>query len=357
MNAPGRRNEVRHLPDVSGGHAHLAGLLLAPLLVLRSGWATRLNKALNDRSCSCGRRVLDRAGNGDLQTRFAKNDNVQNGDGPFPLVINHGKGIPAIPGFQPRAAIVAAREFVRRGYAVMIPMRGGFRSRRAAISKAAAISPAMVWRAAGYRRGAGACAYAPLRGWQAHRGRRPVAWWPLDDGARRPRLGRGARADQLRRRPPRNRSLHRLGKQSLVEAFADYGKAGRYRSLWFYSDSDSYWPKRPSTTDVCRACRCRRQGPHGGLRQLQGRFAQMFSQQDGLAIWWPEVEIPDRTGLAGGASAGIRHTDPDSLRLAAAGRCRSLQNPGVAVALYQLFVDADYRAPLPFRQWALRLCL
>ena len=49
------------------------------------------------------------------------------GDGPFPLVIiNHGKS-PGDPHFQPRQrSLLAAREFVSRGYAVAEPMRQGF---------------------------------------------------------------------------------------------------------------------------------------------------------------------------------------------------------------------------------------
>jgi dienelactone hydrolase len=49
------------------------------------------------------------------------------GDGPFPLVIiNHGKG-PGNPHFQQSSAYYGqALEFVRRGYAVLAPMRQGF---------------------------------------------------------------------------------------------------------------------------------------------------------------------------------------------------------------------------------------
>ncbi|WP_225869705.1 S9 family peptidase [Glaciimonas sp. PCH181] len=49
------------------------------------------------------------------------------GDGPFPLLImNHGKAS-GNPHFQPRARfLVISREFVKRGYAVVIPMRKGF---------------------------------------------------------------------------------------------------------------------------------------------------------------------------------------------------------------------------------------
>ncbi len=49
------------------------------------------------------------------------------GEGPFPLIIvNHGKES-GNPRFQARSRyVVAARELVRRGYAVVVPMRQGF---------------------------------------------------------------------------------------------------------------------------------------------------------------------------------------------------------------------------------------
>ena len=59
----------------------------------------------------------------ELETTVFKPD----GAGPFPVaIINHGKA-PGDPLFQERARYtVAAREFVRRGYAVVVPMRQGF---------------------------------------------------------------------------------------------------------------------------------------------------------------------------------------------------------------------------------------
>src|SRR4051812_19473271 len=77
-----------------------------------------LNKALNEQI------VFIRFGLGvELETTIFK----PNGDGPFPLVvINHGKAS-GNPRFQARARYnVATGEFVRRGYVVAVPMRGGF---------------------------------------------------------------------------------------------------------------------------------------------------------------------------------------------------------------------------------------
>src|SRR4051812_17681911 len=71
--------------------------------------------------------VMVKVGSGlssaELETTIFKPE----GDGPFPVaLINHGKA-PGNPYFQERARyLVASREFVRRGYAVVIPMRMGF---------------------------------------------------------------------------------------------------------------------------------------------------------------------------------------------------------------------------------------
>src|SRR5689334_17080168 len=71
--------------------------------------------------------VMSKVGSGfnavQLETTLFRPD----GDGPFPLVvINHGKSA-GNPALQERARFLAAsREFVRRGYAVALPMRSGF---------------------------------------------------------------------------------------------------------------------------------------------------------------------------------------------------------------------------------------
>lgn len=59
----------------------------------------------------------------ELETTLYKPD----GDGPFPVaVINHGKS-PANTRFQGRyRPAIAARYFLHRGYAVVVPMRQGF---------------------------------------------------------------------------------------------------------------------------------------------------------------------------------------------------------------------------------------
>ncbi|MDO9218342.1 MAG: CocE/NonD family hydrolase, partial [Lacisediminimonas sp.] len=67
--------------------------------------------------------IAGAGGSGELQTTIFKPD----GKGPFPvLVMNHGKDM-GDPRLQKRDRFLhLSREFVKRGYAVVLPMRKGF---------------------------------------------------------------------------------------------------------------------------------------------------------------------------------------------------------------------------------------
>ena len=74
------------------------------------------------------REKIDRvSSNSFIEAELEVTTYMPNGDGPFPIVvINHGKSL-GDPKFQGRySPILAAREFVSRGYAVVVPMRQGF---------------------------------------------------------------------------------------------------------------------------------------------------------------------------------------------------------------------------------------
>ena len=92
----------------------LLAMLAAPAFALQPP----LNQALNEEIAT-----IPYEGAVTLETTIFKPD----GPGPFPLVvINHGKD-PGNPALQARARhFAASREFVRRGYAVVLPMRAGF---------------------------------------------------------------------------------------------------------------------------------------------------------------------------------------------------------------------------------------
>lgn len=316
-------------------HRLFALLLALPLLVFAAD-GPRLNKALNEQI------VFVRSGSGlfvtELETTIFKPD----GDGPYPLVvINHGKEF-GNPKFQPRARyIVASREFVRRGYVVMIPMRSGFsKSSGGYIEGGCNIAGNGLAQAADID---AALAHARTLPYvdsqrivvvgQSHGGLSTMALGTTEQAGV---LGLINFAGGLR--------LDRCNgwEASLVEAFADYGKAGRYRSLWFYGDNDSYWPKK--TIDEMHAAHVAAGGKARmvAFGSFKGDSHGMFSQQDGLAIWWPEVEkFLIELGLPVG-QLPASGTDPDSLRLAAAGKVPFIAESERCRRLYQLFVDADY---------------
>jgi len=211
------------------------------------------------------------------------------GNGPFPIaLINHGRA-PGDARFQPRyRPLVAAREFVQRGYAVVVPMRQGF-------SKS------------GGREISGGCHVASNGEQQARSVRRALAWLerqPWADTSRNLVLGQShggltTLAYGLDPHPGTRLLVNFAGglrqadcpnwEQTLVSAIAGYGAGTRLPSLWFYGDNDSFFPP-----EVFRAAH---QGyvAAGGRAELvaYGRFGSdahaMFGQRAGLPIWLPRV--------------------------------------------------------------------
>lgn len=112
---------VRVLPTVRNmSLAFIICLTLLPSLAVEQ--ELQLDFRLNERI------VLVPAGNGGramLETTVFQ----PNGAGPFPLlIINHGKDAGAPSGQARDRFIFMATAFVKRGYAVMVPMRQGFAS-------------------------------------------------------------------------------------------------------------------------------------------------------------------------------------------------------------------------------------
>lgn len=315
--------------------ALLASLLMLPLLVLAAE-PLRLNKALNEQV------VFVKNGSGlfatELETTIFKPD----GDGPFPLVvINHGKES-GNPRFQQRARyIVATREFVRRGYVVMVPMRGGFsKSSGGYVDGGCNIAGNGLEQAQDVRAAldhAAALPYVDARRivvvGQSHGGLTTMAFGTMEHPGV---LGLVNFAGGLRKESCAG------WEGVLVDAFADYGKAGRYRSLWFYGDNDSYWPRR--LVDGMLAAHV----AAGGRARLvaygsfKGDAHGMFSNQDGLAIWWPEVEkFLVELGLPIALLPALP-ADADGQRLAAAGRVPFIVGHEACRRGYLRFLDADY---------------
>lgn len=211
------------------------------------------------------------------------------GEGPFPLLImNHGKAS-GDPHFQARARyLVITREFVKRGYAVVIPMRKGF-------SHSTGLYVAGGCYIAGNGRAQAddlqdALEYALKQPWadqnriliagQSHGGLTTMAFgtrnFPGVKGLIN--FAGGLRNDNCQWQP------------SLVSAFADFGGKTNVPSIWFYGANDSYF--NPEVAAKMYAAYTSA-GGHATLIAY-GPFKNdshgMSSSSDGVQIWWPETE-------------------------------------------------------------------
>lgn len=293
-----------------------------------------LNKSLNESV------VFVRHGFGvELETTIFKPD----GDGPFPLaVLNHGKEF-GNPLFQPRSRyIVAARELVRRGYVVAIPMRGGF-------SKSSG------------RYVDGGCNIAGNAKHQATYVRSALDYMTKQPYVDRSRIvifgqSHGGLTTMAFSTEPYEGvrgilnfagGLRLTGAQCfdwenvLVAAFRDFGRSARYPTLWFYGDNDSYFEialaKRMYEAFVSA----------GGKGQLvaYGPFKsdshRLFGDRDGLKVWWPEAE---RFLQALGMPVEVLpRTTPDDPQLAALSDTAKIPHIREnCVRGYNLFLDYDY---------------
>ncbi len=224
-------------------------------------------------------------GSTELETTIFK----PHGDGPFPLaVINHGKAS-GNPRFQERARyLVAASEFVSRGYIVVIPMRRGFsKSGGGYISPGCNITSNGLMQAEGVRevlvtlvKRADVDAQRIVVMGQSHGGLTTMALGTLNfPGVR----GLVNFAGGLR---IEGGSSHCSWEKSLTDAFEAYAKKTALPSLWFYGDNDSYWgaelPKIMHTRYI----------EAGGKAKMvafgvfeDGDAHAMFGRRTGRSIW------------------------------------------------------------------------
>jgi dienelactone hydrolase len=221
------------------------------------------------------------------------------GEGPFPLLLmNHGKerGKPAA---QKRDRFLAmGREFVRRGYAVAIPMRKGF-------SKSDGIYSDF---------GCNMHDNGLVQADDIEAALRALKKMPWIDHDRvivagQSYGGLATMAFGTRQFPGVRGLINFAGglridgdfcdwKSALVTAFSNYGSRTSLPSLWFYGENDSYFD--PSLAQ-------RLQNAYqsaGGSSQLiaYGRFKSdahgLISSRDGIPVWWPETErFLQRIGL------------------------------------------------------------
>ena len=221
----------------------------------------------------------------ELETTLYKPD----GEGPFPLaIINHGKAY-GDPHFQARyRPATAARYFLQRGYAVVVPMRQGFaKSGGSYIGSGCNIESNGLVQAEDVKV---ALDYAVAQPWadknnivvigQSHGG-----WTTLAFGTQN---YPGVKALINFAGGLRQESC--AGWESgLARAAASFAKETRVPSLWFYGDNDSYF-----NTYTYRGM-FEKYTTAGGKANLVefGRFGRdshsMFGSRAGVPIWQPEV--------------------------------------------------------------------
>jgi dienelactone hydrolase len=311
--------------------------LLALLSAAAFGSEHRLDRSLNEEV------VFIRSGSDALPTSLETTIFKPDGDGPFPLVvINHGKEA-GDPHSQLRSRFRAvSREFVSRGYVVMLPMRGGFaHSSGSYVDGGCNLTSNGLTQAKDVR---SALDYARTLPFvdakrivvigQSHGGLTTMAFGTR---AYPGVLGLINFAGGLKV------PLCRGWEQTLVDAFADYGTKNHYETLWFYGSNDSLW-----SNDIVARLYAGYTGAGGKARLVSvGKFKDdahnLFGDSDGLAIWWPEVEAFLRS-LAlpvDPLPSSIKALDPVAQQLKEAGEA-----PVVATnachKLYARFIEADY---------------
>jgi dienelactone hydrolase len=213
------------------------------------------------------------------------------GPGPFPLVVmNHGKE-PGNPHRQKRDRfLVVSKEFVKRGYAVVIPMRKGFSK-----STGQYVEDACNMMGNGQLQAddlQGALEYFLKQDW-VDKNRIIVAGQSYG--------GLAAIAFGTRNFPGVKGLINFAGglrtdggtcqwQASLVKAFANYGGRSNLPSLWFYGENDAYFnpavASRMYNAYVASGGKAKLVAYGAFKRDAHG----MVGSRDGVKIWWPETE-------------------------------------------------------------------
>lgn len=212
------------------------------------------------------------------------------GTGPFPLVVmNHGKE-PGDPKLQKRDRFLAlSREFVKRGYAVVVPMRTGFAHSTGEYTEFN-------------------CNMTSNGQLQADDLQNVLNYFRAQNWVDKERIivagqsygGLATIAFGTRNYPGVRGLINFAGglrttggcdwQQSLVNAFSEYGGQSQLPSLWFYGENDTYF----NHTLAYKLHDAYVQ--KGGNAKLiaYGPFKNdahaMVGSRDGVRIWWPETE-------------------------------------------------------------------
>jgi dienelactone hydrolase len=214
-----------------------------------------------------------------------------NGQGPYPLlIINHGKDAGAPSAQQRDRFIFMATAFVKRGYAVMVPMRQGFASSTGHYRDYGCDMTSNGYAQADDVRAA--VDYARAQDWID--GDRIVVAGQSYGGMATLALGTrelpGVRGLINFAGGLRNETNNCDWRTELVRAFGSYGARNRLPSLWMYGANDSLFGPELVTRVHDAYVRA------GGQAHLveYGNFKRdahgMLASRDGEQIWWRETE-------------------------------------------------------------------
>lgn len=240
-----------------------------------------------------------------------------NGPGPFPLlIINHGKEA-GEPRKQPRERFIfMATAFVKRGYAVLVPMRRGF-----AGSTGSYADHGCNMTANGHAQASDVqdtIAFARKQRW-ADPERIVVAgqsYGGLATIALGTREAPGVRGLINFAGGLRDDGEHCDWRGQLVQAFANYGAASKIPSLWMYGVNDSLFG--PELVARMHAA-FERAGGSARLVEF-GPFKRdahgLIASRDGPRIWWRDTErfleqigMPTRETVAVADAPGVPATN------------------------------------------------
>lgn len=264
-----------------------AGVAGAGLLWASTNAAAQTTHSVGSRMNEQVVMIAADGGRSALQTTIFK----PNGDGPFPvLIMNHGKDM-GDPRLQKRDRFLhLSREFVKRGYAVLVPMRKGF-----------AGSSGTYWDYGCNMSGNGQLQANDLQETIAYLQTQPWIDAQQIVVAGQSYGGLATLALGTRKLPGVRGLINFAGglradggdcawQAALEQAFSDYGARAAYPSLWFYGENDSYFNHALAKRLLNAYSR------HGGQAQLvaYGRFKSdahgMVGSRDGVSVWWPETE-------------------------------------------------------------------
>jgi dienelactone hydrolase len=211
------------------------------------------------------------------------------GDGPFPLVIiNHGKAF-GDPRFQGRARYgIAARFFLQRGYAVLMPMRQGFsKSTGSYIGGGCNIDSNGLQQAQDVK---AVLDWAVSQSWadknnilvmgQSHGGWTTLAFGTLNyPGVK----GLVNFAGGLRQESCAG------WEGSLARASGGYGKDTQVPSIWFYGDNDSFFAPYTYKPMFERYTAAGAKAELVAFGNFGSDAHSMFGSRAGIPIWQPKV--------------------------------------------------------------------